>query len=267
MTLGNNALQALECNYMPSNDSAFQIRQAPKASDLLAEEMRGRIIGQALEPGSPLPSEGDLIRDLGLSRATVREALRLLEADGLISIKRGPGGGIVVRHPEGTQITRSIALMLVLSEAPLRDLFQYRKAVEPATAALAAVNATAEQRDYLKQAVEEPENDTSKRVNFHMLVAALSGNALYELNIRMLHDLIEWHVSGESLSEQDVEETSGIHLKIAHAIIAKDSAEASRLMLRHLESFEERMQQAGRLNEPIIPRSRWNKGTQGWRRA
>ena len=233
-------------------------RQLPKASDLLAEQVRAQIIREGLQPGAPLPSEGDLIKELGLSRATVREALRLLEADGLISIKRGPGGGIVVRHPEGAQVTRSLALMLALSEAPLRDLFAFRKTLEPAAAAAAATNASDEQRAQLQQVVEPPDEHVSERVDFHMLVAEISGNALYQLNLAVLHDLIEWHVRGERLTPRDVEETHSIHRKIAAAIVAGDSRSAERLMLRHLESFEQRMDEAGRLDEPIIPRSRWS---------
>jgi DNA-binding FadR family transcriptional regulator len=236
----------------------MRARQLPKASDLLAEQLRARIMGDGLQPGAPLPSEGDLIKELGLSRATVREALRLLEADGLISIKRGPGGGIVVRHPDGAQVTRSLALMLALTEAPLRDLFAFRKSIEPAAAAAAATNASADQRARL-QALVDPTNEivSAADVDFHVLVAESSGNALYQLNLAVLHDLIEWHVRGERLTPRDVEETHSIHEKIASAIVAGDSRTAERLMLRHLESFEARMEEAGRLNEPIIPRARW----------
>jgi GntR family transcriptional regulator, transcriptional repressor for pyruvate dehydrogenase complex len=234
----------------------------PKASDLLAEDIRGRIIGEGLEAGTPLPSEGDLIKELGLSRATVREALRLLEADGLIAIKRGPGGGIVVRHPEGAQVTRSLALMLALAEAPLRDLFAFRKTIEPAAAAAAAENASDEQRRRLNEVI-----DPASRVDFHILVAEMSGNALYKLNLAVLHDLIDWHVRAENLSEADVKATVEVHERIAGAIIDGDASAAERLMLRHLESFEAVMAAAGRLDQPIIPREQWLHRQEGFRRG
>lgn len=232
-------------------------RHLPKASDLLAEELRARIIAGALGPGAPLPSEGELIKNLGLSRATVREALRLLEADGLISIKRGPGGGIVVRHPEGSEVTRSLALMLVLAEAPLRDLFAFRKAIEPAAAAAAAVNATDEQRVQLETIVAREGRQEHADVDFHILLSEMSGNALFKLNLAALHDLIDWHVRGENLSEEDVRATVVVHRKIAKAVIDGDAAAAEKLMLRHLEGFEKVMAAAGRLDQPIIPREEW----------
>src|SRR5690606_19768366 len=110
-------------------------RRPPKASVMLAADIRAHILGHGLPPGSALPSEPQLVSETGLGRATIREALRLLEAEGLITIKRGPHGGVTVRRPDVSRLSRSLAPILTLSEAPLRDLFVFRKAVEPQAAA------------------------------------------------------------------------------------------------------------------------------------
>ena len=114
-----------------------------KAGEVVADSIRATILEQKMAAGSPLPSEGELIDSLEVSRATVREALRLLEAEGFVRIKRGPTGGVVVNHPDESNIARSLAVMLTLSEATLRDLFEFRLIIEPPAAATAGA-----QRNY-----------------------------------------------------------------------------------------------------------------------
>src|ERR1700733_11935074 len=87
-------------------------QRVPKASGFVADELRAQIIGNDLAPGTRLPSEAQLIEQFGLSRATVREALRLLEAEGLILVKRGPRGGLTVSRPNPSHISRSMATMV-----------------------------------------------------------------------------------------------------------------------------------------------------------
>src|SRR5919107_900384 len=99
---------------MTSTDSARPLigvrdsRALPKASALLADELRARILGTGLEPGSPLPSEPEIIEQSGLGRASVREALRLLEAQGLVVIRRGSHGGIFVAQPDPSALGRTL---------------------------------------------------------------------------------------------------------------------------------------------------------------
>jgi GntR family transcriptional repressor for pyruvate dehydrogenase complex len=233
-------------------------RRLPKASDVLAEDLRREILGRALVAGSALPSESELVARYGLSRASVREGLRLLEADGLISIKRGPRGGIFVQAPQPNHVSRSLALLLTLSEAPLRDLFQFRKLVEPEAAYLAAEYGTAEKHALLLAATEQDhEGSTQERVDFHAALARACGNEVLNLVLSALENVLLWHAGEEMFTDTELRETALIHRRIANAVSNRDGDKARTLMLRHIIRFEEAMRKAGRLDEPIVPRPRW----------
>ena len=85
---------------------------APKASDVLADALRARIRSGEWPEGLALPTERDLSAQAGLSRTSVREALRMLELDGLIEIRPGRGGGARVRRPAGDELTRQLELFI-----------------------------------------------------------------------------------------------------------------------------------------------------------
>lgn len=229
----------------------------PKASAFLADRLRADIIGNDLPVGGRLPSEADLIEQFSLSRATVREALRLLESEGLIAIKRGPNGGIAVTSPDAGHISRTLATMVGFSQVPLADLFSFRIAIEPPAASAAAERIDADSAAQLLSAAEHHEHGTQERVDFHLLIAQLSGNALFETILAALHDVLTREVDFEQLTEKDREQTVLAHVRIAKAIGSGDAAKSEKAMRLHLEGFAKRMEEAGRLGEPIIPRSAW----------
>jgi GntR family transcriptional repressor for pyruvate dehydrogenase complex len=230
-----------------------------KAGELLADEIRASIIGNGLAAGSRLLSEGELIEQRGLSRATVREALRLLEAEGLITVKRGPRGGITVRHPDPSHISRALATMVALRDVSLRQLFDFRLSIEPDAAAAAAKEISDEWREALLASTEPSESHVPESVDFHVLVAQASGNALNHIVLAALHEVLELHVRLEALSEETWEQTRSAHEKIARAIASGNSTKAQNAMRRHLERFRDDMESAGRLDEPVIPRSAWRR--------
>ena len=253
---------------MASSDSALPgglpaeagRHRAPKASDVLADRLRARILGDAMRPGDPLPSEADLISVHGFSRGTVREALRLLEADGLIEIKRGPKGGIRVRHPDLSQVGRSLALLLTVAESSTRSFLEFRKLVEPAAAAAAARTATTQQREWLLRIAEEaPEGGTGlgRSVAFHEALGVCSNNEFLRVVIAALSQELAWHTSGEQLALAHLEHMGRAHRKIARAVMAGDSVGAERATLHHLERFERILDGQGRLDQPVMPRSWW----------
>jgi DNA-binding FadR family transcriptional regulator len=234
------------------------VRTIPKAASALAQEIRAQILGLGLRPGSPLPSEPELIEQSGLGRATVREALRLLEAQGLVVIRRGSLGGIFVAQPDLSNLSHTIAPVLTLSKAPLRDLTSYRKIVEPPAAALAASLASEEDKDaLLKLAGHGSGSGYVNELAFHARIVELSENLLLRVLVIVPHDLLREHLKGQSIDETDIDEASHAHMAIATAIAAGDAGRASRAMSRHLEAFERRMGRAGRLDRPIVPQEQW----------
>ncbi len=225
----------------------------PKASDVLAGELRHQILSNRMEAGARLPSESELIEQSGFSRATVREALRLLEADGLITIRRGPKGGITVSHPDLRQVTRSLAIVLTRSDAQLGDLFVLRCLLEPPAAALAAHDATPEQRAELTNAAAT-DPGLGHAVDFHHRLAVATGNPLLQMLISVLNDILDLHAAEERLSSADLAAASRHHRAIAAAIAAGQAEEASQEMDRHIGRFARALSRQGRLGEPIIPR-------------
>lgn len=235
----------------------------PKASDVLADRLRGQILGNGMRPGDPLRSEAVLIAETGFSRGTVREALRLLESDGLIEIRRGPHGGIRVTEPDLSQVTRSLALLLTLSGTTMRSFSEFRQLVEPAAAAAAARTATEEQRGWLLALAD---TGTSRNgswepsVEFHEALGVCSNNEIIRVVVAAFGQELTWHVPGERLSASDMDETRRAHRSIARAVAAGDADRASAAMSRHLKQFERVLAANGRLDEPVLPRERWLSG-------
>jgi GntR family transcriptional repressor for pyruvate dehydrogenase complex len=106
--------------------------RVPKAAELVAADIRRQIIGGDVAEDDPLPNEAELVTMYGVSRPTLREALRLLEAEGLIEVKRGVRGGPRVRVPDVAVTARHAALLLQMRGTTLQDLIDARLILEPA---------------------------------------------------------------------------------------------------------------------------------------
>lgn len=233
-----------------------QKKRLPKASDLLGNEIRAMILEQDLAPGAPLPSESELIDSHQYSRGTVREALRLLETEGYISVQRGPKGGITVRYPTVDLVSKSLATMLTIDLSPLSDLFEFRKLIEPAAAELAAKNATDGQ---IAQLLEISSRSVPERgsITFHNALSESTGNEMFRVILAAVNRVVEWQTSLESVPEREVMHAGDAHAAIAKAISQRQGTKASALMLQHIKSYEKVMAERGRLSEATLPRELW----------
>src|SRR5690349_5790205 len=104
----------------------------------IADELRRLIISGELEEGDSLGHEPDLIERFGVSRPSLREALRILEAEGLITVVRGVQGGVRVHQPDQRLTARTAALVLQARNVALADVFEARTIIEPAAVRLVA---------------------------------------------------------------------------------------------------------------------------------
>lgn len=95
--------------------------RVPKTAELIADAVRADIRTGLLKPGSRLPGEAELMEDYGVSRPTLREALRMLEHDEVIEIRRGARGGAIVRSPSGRPLARVIGDLVALTSAGVVD--------------------------------------------------------------------------------------------------------------------------------------------------
>lgn len=232
-------------------------RRIPKASDVIVSAVRQRILNERLPVGFRLASEAELMNEFGFGRVTVREALRLLERDGLIEIRRGPGGGIKVRHPDISQVSDAISLVFNMQGVTLREFQAFRLMVEPAVAALAAVHATDEQRKAILESADEDPTYLGRVVDLHTLIGQAAGNGVVAVVLQALHRPFSMHFREEKISTQDTEATAQAHRKIARAISAGDPVVAERAMKRHLDAYAKYLEEVGLIDEPIVPELSW----------
>lgn len=234
----------------------------PKASDLVANHIRAMVLHKGLEPGTPLPSESELMEVLGLSRASVREGFRLLESEGLIVIRRGPKGGVAVGHPDITHVSRSLALLFTIEQTPLKSFFEFRCLVEPHAAALAARDASDEQRQALLRHARVTDATSQQAARFHHELSKYITNDIFRVLLVAMHEVLDVHIGREALTDDDIHAVERVHLRIAEAIADGDEQRASRAMRKHLEAFQDLLEGTGRLDLPIVPRSRWTENSQ-----
>ena len=232
-------------------------RKLPKGAELLADELRGRIIADGLQPGDRLASETELIDESGLSRGIVREALRLLEVEGLIRIRRGPRGGIEVAAPDLSQISRTMSLLFTVDQTPLSDFFAFRLLVEPYAARTAALNQDEAVRHRLADFVDLENIDPVRAADFHHELGECAGNEILRVVLGALHQVLDRHIRIEAIEDADVAAVQKVHARIAQAIIDGDPDGAEKHMRRHLEAFQALTEKQGRLGAPIVPRERW----------
>lgn len=230
----------------------------PKASAVLADELRNQIVVTRMPVGRDLPNESDLIERTGYSRGTVREALRLLESEGLITTRRGPYGGVRVSRPDVSQATRSIAVLLALSDATLGDLFHFRSLVECTAASLAATNATEDQIAVMFRATDDEEQETVEGVvSFHNLIADSCGSEFYRVTLGYVLNIAAWQTPQAGLSHDDVCVARGAHRDIVESIAARQPEMAAEAMDRHLKSFLAVIKKSGHLDSPVLRPESW----------
>ena len=222
----------------------------PKSSDVLADQLRRQILKGTLAPGAALPAERDLVVQTGLSRGSVREALRLLEAEGLVRTRPGRAGGSVARQPGDESLAKYISLFVHGRGIPLVALLQAREAFEPSLAYLAALNRTdAELRD-LEEAtrrVEDAYADVPRyldeNVKWHCAIAAASHNELMRAFMVAISSMVYKASAIQDFATADVRTVVlKAHRRIFAAIEAQDGDAARRRMARHLTALMVQMQ-------------------------
>jgi len=164
----------------------------------IADELRRLIILGELDEGDSLGHEPELIERFGVSRPSLREALRILEAEGLISVVRGVQGGVVVHRPDRRLTARTAALVLQARNVSLADVFEARTIIEPAAVRLvaAARNRRASARHLRaliedeESAIGDPEAFGRANARFHEELVAMAGNQTLTIVAEMLNEVV-----------------------------------------------------------------------------
>jgi GntR family transcriptional repressor for pyruvate dehydrogenase complex len=190
----------------------------------------------------------------GLGRVTVREAVRVLERDGLVDIKRGPTGGIFVRHADIRQVSEAMKLLFSFSDTTLGEFADFRMLVEPRVAAMAAENATEEQRVRLRQIGDLDLHRAGGSADLHSMLAEACGNGVFALVLQGLHVPLEQHIRRDQVTDAHITDTERAHAKIARAVVAGDCAGAEKAMIKHLTAYTAYLEHTGLKDAPIVPR-------------
>jgi GntR family transcriptional regulator, transcriptional repressor for pyruvate dehydrogenase complex len=213
----------------------------------VAEQLRTAILDGRLAPGDALPTERELAESFGASRASIREALRGLQAQGLIVGGPAPASATVA-EPHGQAARDAIVALLRADRVPLADLVEFRRLLEAAALRRAAREADdarlAEAREALAE-MQDPgisvEDFDKADVRFHVSLVRASGNETMHLVMLALRDPVARHLLEALRADPDAAETLGRlaseHEAILDAVEAGDGERAAELVDRHIRSF------------------------------
>jgi DNA-binding FadR family transcriptional regulator len=198
--------------------------------------------------GHNLGSETELLERYGTGRAGLREAVRLLEHHAAVEMRRGPGGGLIVRAPDGEAILRAATLHLEYRGIRPVDLFEVREALEMATLQLAIERMDDDGQKRLGQAIERggdllAADFAQASHDIHVVIAELSGNRTLQLFIAILTDITAARMPQPTGKRRRTASAARVqiahaHNSIAEAILAGDTPLARRRMRLHLRALE-----------------------------
>jgi DNA-binding FadR family transcriptional regulator len=180
-----------------------RLREKPQR---IADELRQLILSDKLSEGDSLGKEPDLVKRFGVSRPSLREALRILEAEGLISVVRGMLGGVVVHKPDERMTARTAALVLQARNVSLADVFEARSLLEPVAVRVIASSrsrraAVAELSQLIrdeKRLIMDPDAFGPANARFHERLIALAGNQTLTILAQMLNEIVARAVTAVS---------------------------------------------------------------------
>ena len=213
----------------------------------VAEQLLERIIEAKLKPGSTFSTEAELLEQFNVSRPTLRESLKLLESQGVLERRPGPGGGIIVTQPSIDLLAHSVSVFLRLHEVPFVTVLKAREVIEPALAYEAAINGS--EADFAEleasilrmKALDAPSNQEAfieeNRV-FHSVIARASGNKVLETFWHTISILAHGEHHGIRYSVGNQAHVIKAHQRILDACRARNGDAAAVAMQKHVGSLE-----------------------------
>lgn len=219
-------------------------------SDQITERILSLIRERHLQPGDKLPPERDLAASMGVSRATLREALRSLAMMNVVELRHGSGTYVTTLEPN--LLVENFALVFSLTDNSFLQLVEARKVIEPGATALTAKVATEEEIHHLEEILQRsreclqnhPEDFPELDIEFHVKIAEYSGNALLA---RIMQALTRMSIASSQrtagnaapIIKRRIERAIGMHQGIFEAIQARNPDLASQRMSEHLMSVED----------------------------
>lgn len=221
-----------------------QRARQPKVAEVVAQSVAEYILNHDLKPGDALPNEKRMTELLGVARSTLREGLRLLETQGVIVIRPGPGGGPVVREQRAGDLATSLTLMLQTARVSFGTVVDARSALEPEIARMAALRRTDAQLADLRAVLDAMLATTNQAGafrtaynQFHGLLGEMTNNlvlAVVQATLRQvsepLHEQVNWGPRSGRAAVQT-------HIRLVDAVAAADSATAGSELTDHMRWY------------------------------
>lgn len=230
----------------PAN-SGIQPRRVRRAFEQVYDQLRTAILNGSLVNGQRLPSEGALATDFGVSRSTVREALRLLLAEGMIRTARGAGGGSFVTLPTVDHVSeflqRNIELLSLTDDVTLPEFLEARQLIEVFAVRQAALRRTQADLDALRATLVPSDSklsaDAQYRHNkeFHAVLVDACGNALLRIAAQPIFSVLHTHLGRSALTLDFPRKVCGEHRVILDHIERGNADAAEKEMVDHLTSL------------------------------
>jgi GntR family transcriptional regulator, transcriptional repressor for pyruvate dehydrogenase complex len=221
----------------------------PKAAELVADQIRGAIARGELVAEQRLAPQPDLAEQFDVSAPTMREALRILETEGLVRVQRGVKGGTIVQHPRLDAMSRQFGMYLQMSGATIADAYRARIVLEPGAVRLLAETVTPSIIDELESVVdqleatiEDPGEFAMHGARFHLLLLERSGStslaALGQLITEIVQrpiDLVVGRMSEQARRERGAAGVI-VQRKLLKLLRAGDGPGAGRYWTKHVEN-------------------------------
>jgi GntR family transcriptional regulator, transcriptional repressor for pyruvate dehydrogenase complex len=209
-----------------------------RASDEIVSQLSEALFAGRLQPGQVLGVEADLAERFGVSRSSVREAMRTLEASGIVEIGMGPKGGARIAQGDPRRFAHALAVQLRLVGVTATEVLDVRLGVEWMGAQLAAEHATVDELDQLAVLVEtakrerDPERVGDLGREFHMAIAEASHNRVLTATLTSMRDALRTH--GQA-APPEPKRTLAIHSAMLDALRARNAQSAGQLMLEDVQ--------------------------------
>ncbi len=234
----------------PKTDRSQTIR-VPKAAEIIAERLRRRIVLGELKAGDALPAEAEMMNEFSVSRSSLREAFRVLEAESLIEVKRGAGGGARIKLPRDEIAAKSVGLLLQIRGASLKEVLESRLIIEPPLMRTLAAHRTDEDLKALRaHLVRERDNIANFKVfalataELHRILMQRAGNIVLALMTGMLDEIFRRHVTHfVARAREDQLELNHIaltnHTLLIDMIEARNAEAAEAVWRQHMQQLKD----------------------------
>jgi GntR family transcriptional regulator, transcriptional repressor for pyruvate dehydrogenase complex len=232
----------------------FDSIKTRRLSDEIVRQIKEAMFTGKLQAGDKLPTERELAERFETSRASVREALRTLEPEGLIRIKKGVVGGIFIADVDHRPAAKSFQTFLQLRKVSIQQIAEVRLMFEPQVARLAAERGTPddlrqleEEIDKMSAAVKDKELPRFYDLKFHLLIARAARNPILEVLAESMLGVASKTISELHPSRDTLRHVLSRHRKVFDAVQRRDSDAAFEAMQEHILDVETRLaKQAGK---------------------